>query len=98
MSTQPIETRIARLEGAYEQIDKRLGSIDGRMASLEHRMTALEQKTDHHFLWLLGVLVVSVILPIASHFAAHESFASLSSVTRLSINTSPLHLREAPTL
>jgi len=27
---------MARLEGAYEQIDKRLGSLDGRMASLEH--------------------------------------------------------------
>ena len=28
--------RMVRLEGAYEQIDKRLGSLDGRMASLEH--------------------------------------------------------------
>jgi hypothetical protein len=30
-----IEVRLARLEGSYEQIDKRLGAIEGRLDRLE---------------------------------------------------------------
>ncbi len=52
------------MEGAYEQIDKRLGSIENRMASLE-------QKLDRQFLWILGLLIVSILLPIASRGVAH---------------------------
>jgi len=35
-----MDVRLARLEGAYEQIDKRLGTIEGRLAVLEARMDA----------------------------------------------------------
>ena len=62
---------MARLEGAYEQIDKRLSSIDGRMTSIEQRMTSLEQKLDRYFLWMLGLLIVAIFLPMASRFAGH---------------------------
>jgi len=68
MSTQALEIRMAHLEGAYEQSDKRLGSIDGRMGSLEQRLTVFEQKSDRQFFWLLGLLLVSILLPMASHF------------------------------
>ena len=64
MATDALEVRIAHLEGAYEQIDKRLGSIENRMASLE-------QKLDRQFLWILGLLIVSILLPIASRGVAH---------------------------
>ena len=64
MVTNALEVRFARLEGAYEQIDKRLGSIENRMASLE-------QKLDRHFLWILGLLIVSILLPFASRVIGH---------------------------
>lgn len=64
MATNALEVRMAHLEGAYEQIDKRLGSIENRMASLE-------QKLDRQFLWILGLLIVSILLPIASRGVAH---------------------------
>ena len=68
---QALEIRMAHLEGAYEQIDKRLGSIDGRMSSLEQRVTAFEQKSDRQFFWILGLVVVSILMPVASHFTRH---------------------------
>jgi len=64
VATNAFEVRIAHLEGAYEQIDKRLGSI-------ENRMVSLEQKLDRHFLWILGLLIVSILLPIASRAVGH---------------------------
>ena len=54
MSTQALETRMARLEGADEQINQRLGS--------------LEQKLNRYFLWMLGLLIVAIFLPMASRF------------------------------
>jgi predicted nuclease with TOPRIM domain len=42
MSAQPLEIRMAHLEGAYEQISERLRGIDGRF-------TALDQKVDSRF-------------------------------------------------
>jgi tetrahydromethanopterin S-methyltransferase subunit G len=38
MTADTLEVRIAHLEGAYEQVDKRLGSIESRMTSLERKV------------------------------------------------------------
>ncbi len=50
MGTEATDVRLARLEGAYEQIDKRLGTIEGRLAVLEGKMdagfTRLDAKID----------------------------------------------------
>ncbi len=42
MAADAWELRSARLEGAYEQIDRRLGTV-------ESRLSTLEQKVDHGF-------------------------------------------------
>ena len=42
MSAQPLDIRMAHLEGAYEQISERLRGVDGRL-------TALDQKIDSRF-------------------------------------------------
>lgn len=46
MSTNPWDLRLTRLEGTYEQIDKRLGElrldIDGRFALLEGRFAQID--------------------------------------------------------
>ena len=43
MSTQPLEVRMAHLEGAYEQINERLGSMEVRFDS---RFDALDRKIE----------------------------------------------------
>ena len=46
MSAQPLEIRMAHLEGAYEQINERLRSIEGR---LETRFDGLDRRIDARF-------------------------------------------------
>lgn len=53
MSAQPLDVRIASLEGSYRQVSDRLNSIDRRLDGFEQkveaRFTALEQKIDGRF-------------------------------------------------
>ncbi len=77
MST-PVDERMARLEGSYEQIRDRLNSIDARLTSIDARFAqidlrfaqidgrfaALEQKIDLRFAWLLGIVVTSWVTTI----------------------------------
>jgi hypothetical protein len=50
MSAQPLEIRIAHLEGVYEQLDKRLGDLtatmDGRFAQMDSRFGQIETRLD----------------------------------------------------
>ena len=50
MSAQPWEQRVAHLEGAYEQVDRRLGTIDARLETADSkadtRFDALDRKVD----------------------------------------------------
>lgn len=41
MATGPLEVRPARLEGSYEQMDRRLGSIEERLGLLEIKIDAV---------------------------------------------------------
>lgn len=63
MSTQPWEPRVSRLEGAYEQVDRRLGSIETSVESLR-------QHVDAQFRWVIGMIFtgwVTTILAIFFH-------------------------------
>ena len=62
-----IEERIARLEGSFEQIERRLGTLEqdlrrfraetgARFDRLEQRMDRLEQRFDRLMFWQLGLL------------------------------------------
>jgi hypothetical protein len=48
MSAQPLDVRMAHLEGVYEQLDKRLGdltaTIDGRFTQMDSRFTQLDSR------------------------------------------------------
>jgi tetrahydromethanopterin S-methyltransferase subunit G len=57
MSAQPLEARMARIEGAFDQIDKRLDSfehrvvasfaqVDARFAQIDGRFAQLETRFD----------------------------------------------------
>lgn len=66
MSATPIDSRLAHLEGAYDQISDRLNSIDRRFDGVERKLDDLSRGTerirdvlvarmDRRFLWLMGV-------------------------------------------
>lgn len=60
---------MARLEGAYEHISERLDGIDHRLDGIDRRLDGgfarLEQKVDRQFFWLLGLIIVSILLPLS---------------------------------
>ncbi|MBV9737692.1 MAG: hypothetical protein JO177_05930, partial [Candidatus Eremiobacteraeota bacterium] len=56
MSSVPLEVRMGRLEGAYEQISKRLDSIDARLDRLDAKIDALHLEVTTNFRWLVGMI------------------------------------------
>lgn len=71
MAAESWELRSARLEGAYEQIDPRLGSLESRLSTLELRMetgfaqthadihnlrSELLSRMDRQFYWIMGAM------------------------------------------
>ena len=59
---------MARLEGAYEQINERLGLLEQRLtseiASLRLDFTELRRQINTQFYWLLTFVLGSIIIPI----------------------------------
>jgi archaellum component FlaC len=82
---QSMESRMGRIEGTYEQVADRLNSIDARFNAIDLRFNAvdarfdsvdarfnrLESKVDRYFLWTVGLIVVSILLPIATRLVTH---------------------------
>lgn len=50
MSIQPMEARIAHLEGAFDQVGERLNSIDRRVEDLR-------KEANQRFNWIIGTVV-----------------------------------------
>ena len=71
VTAQPMEIRMARLEGAYEQISDRLSGIDLRLASIEARLDQRFAAMDQKFLWVIGLVLVSILLPLVQRFVSH---------------------------
>ena len=70
--TDMLDVRIAHLEGAYEQIDKRLGGVESALGQLRSEMgqlrselrsemyqgrSELTARMDSQFRWLLGTIL-----------------------------------------
>ena len=69
--TDTLEVRIAHLEGAYEQIDKRLGGVESGLGLLRSEIGQLRSeltgRMDTQFRWLLGTTMtmwMTVLLAI----------------------------------
>jgi tetrahydromethanopterin S-methyltransferase subunit G len=64
---------MAHIEGAFEQINERLGSIDRRFESIDRRFESMDRRfdqIDHRFNWLMGIVVgtwMTTILTILFH-------------------------------
>ncbi len=82
MSSQPQRDRVARLEGAYEQFDKRLGDlistmesrfaqIDGRFAQVESHLDGLRLKIDGLQWRMTSLIVVTWVTTILAILLKH---------------------------
>lgn len=71
MSTQPIEGRISRLEGAYEQIADRLNGLDVGIAGLRQEMNQRFSQIDQRFAWVIGLIVTSWVTTILAVLVHH---------------------------
>jgi flagellar capping protein FliD len=76
MSAMALEARIANLEGTVGQIGQRLTSFDARFTNVERKIDVVEERLsgrieqlDRRFTWMMGLLVVSMLLPVVEHFA-----------------------------
>ncbi len=61
MAAESVDVRLARLEGSYAQVSERLSGI-------EQRLGRLEDKIDRQFSWVVGLIVISILIPIALRF------------------------------
>jgi len=78
MSAQPFEARLAHLEGAFLQVDRRLESfersVDVRFSQLDSRLGQMESRfgiIDQRFNWLIGIVVASWISTIVTVLFHH---------------------------
>lgn len=77
MSAQPLEVRMAHLEGAYIQLDKRLGDmvsmidsrfaqVDSRFAQVDGRLEALDRRLDAVQWRIVALIIGTWITTIAT--------------------------------
>ena len=74
-----LDIRIAHLEGAYEQVDKRLGSIESTLTHLRAELNSathqlrseLTGRMDGQFHWLLGTIFTSWVTLLLAIFFRH---------------------------
>ncbi|HEV2359777.1 MAG TPA: hypothetical protein VGZ23_19480 [bacterium] len=74
MAADAFDVRMAHLEGAYEQIDKRLGALEGQIHALRGEIRdlhteihgdirSLRSSTQDQFRWMIGLLILAVFAP-----------------------------------
>ena len=73
MAAEPTEIRMARLEGAYEQITARLGGVEREVAALRvdvgSQFAELRRRMDAQFYWLLTLVLGSILIPVLRDLA-----------------------------
>lgn len=71
MAIDALEPRMARLEGAFEQMDKRLGSVEARLGALEGQVRDLRLEVRDQFRWTVSLLIFAIFAPIALRLFGH---------------------------
>jgi hypothetical protein len=82
VAADALEIRIAHLEGACEQIDRRLGAVEAGIQSLRSEVQGLRSemyawraelvaRMDRQFFWVRGLLIASIFLPVAFRLTGH---------------------------
>ncbi len=72
MAVEPMEVRMARLEGGYQQIDKRLSEMQADIRDLrvhvDDGFSGLRREVRQQLYWLLGILIVGILVPLYLRF------------------------------
>lgn len=71
MAVDALAARMAHIEGAFEQMDKRLGSVDARLGALEGQVRDLRAEMREQFRWILGLLVIAILSPAILRLLGH---------------------------
>lgn len=69
MHAHPLEARIAHVEGAFDQVNGRLGSIDRRLDAIDLRFGSIDRRLDGmdvRFNWVIGTIVAAWTTMIAT--------------------------------
>lgn len=77
MAAEPIEIRMARLEGAYEQINERLPELRSDLqtglmsvrSEIRSEIVELRRQIQTQFYWLLTFVLGSILVPIVRDLA-----------------------------
>ena len=79
MAAEALDIRMARLEGAYAQINERLGALEQRLSSeigsvrselstglgsVRMEIAALRKQMSGQFYWLLTFVLGSILIPL----------------------------------
>ena len=63
-----IDSRLAGIETRIDSTrDMLLARMDQRFAAMDQRFAAMDQK----FLWVIGLVLVSILLPLVQRFVPH---------------------------
>ena len=65
---EKIDRLDVKLSGRMDNLDGRIDKLDGRIDKLDGRIDKLESKMDSNFKWVMGVLVITILVPIALQF------------------------------
>lgn len=57
MHAHPLEARMAHIEGAFDQLNERLGGIERRLDSNEHVVALRFDQIDRRFNRTIGIIV-----------------------------------------
>jgi hypothetical protein len=61
VAAEPLEVRMARLEGAYEQTNKRLDAIEAEIRELRRSVGTLRPNLTCHFRWVVGLWATTIL-------------------------------------
>ena len=68
VAAEALDIRMARLEGAYQQIDHRLATIEVDIRDLRGEIGQLRTDGRQQFYWIIGLIVVTILAPIGLRF------------------------------
>ena len=68
----PLEVRVAKLEGLFEQLNERLGNVETDIRDLRQEVSdgfnEVRREMRRMLYWILGLVVVGYLVPIALRF------------------------------
>jgi hypothetical protein len=76
MAAEALDIRMARLEGAYVQINERLAALENRFATelaalraeVRGELSELRRQMTSQFYWVLTMVLGSILIPLLRDF------------------------------